>query len=240
MFIDEIHGLSRVVEESLYSLLQDFKGIDRDGRIVDVPPFTMVGATTILGEVNKPFLDRFPIIIELEPLNEGELVEVIDAHSNGSEAYIGQRKALAVIELHARNLSIGSDVLIPDWIKREIARRSLGNPRIALRITRHFQAVCNCQNPYELLDNSSVNYWFSLIGIDENGLHNVDLRVVKALLERNNEPMGVTALASAAQTSRMDLEQVIEPRLEYAGFLERTPQGRMLTMKAIKSYGVQI
>jgi holliday junction DNA helicase RuvB len=233
IFIDEIHGLDRQVEESLYSLLQDFKFIDKCGSLVTIKPMTFIGATTLLSEINKPFLDRFPLIIELDPMSINELVDVIKCDS---EKYVGQEKAIELLGFHFHDLLTTENSIIPEWLIRMIAHRALGNPRIALQITKHFQAICNDRDIYQILNRSTVEYYFNLLGIDEYGLHKVDRRVIHALLERGNKPIGVGALACSAKTTKGDLELVVEPRLEYVGFLERTPKGRMLTEKALRIY----
>lgn len=240
LFIDEIHGFSLDIEEQLYSVLQNFQTGD-DGRVVDLPRFTIIGATTLAGNLSKPLRDRFAIQLELDPATPEDIADIIDDNKHGMKEpstfaeYKGQDSAKKLLFAHIMALQNPNDYEVHNHVRNLIAMRSLGNPRIAKQILKHILAaqklVKYSISPVE------AEHLLGVLAIDINGLHKADRRVVMALIERANKPMGVAALASVAGVSKTDLEWIIEPRLEYCGFLLRTPRGRCLTEKGLKAYG---
>lgn len=239
VFIDEIHGLDLKVEECLYSALQD-SYISNKGTKVDVQKFTMVGATTMAGNLSKPLRDRFPLAIELEPTSEENLKRIIVDQQNGIPKptsfaeYHGQDNVKLLLRMHLRALFNETPYPILEETIDILAKRSLGNPRILKQFSKH--VVADQKIMERPLESWEAEELLTLLGIDERGLHPADRRVIKALIARENKPMGVAALASLANVSKVDLEQMIEPRLELCGFLERTPRGRRLQQVCIDEY----
>jgi len=238
MFIDEIHGLEQNVEESLYSILQDFEFCGSDGSLIKVPPFTMLGATSLLGKINKPFRDRFTINIELAIPSVSELSSIImdqGAPPTCFKDYSGQTEAKSILKMHIYSLQFERITSVSDTIAKEIATRALGNPRAAKQIYEHVVAYQTLMQ--KEITPGELSELFDLLGIDSLGLHKHDIRVIKSILRRNNEPIGLAALATLLGIPESDIEEVIEPRLELCGLLERTPRGRALTQKAVNIYG---
>ncbi len=240
VFIDEIHGLDLKIEECLYSALQDFY-ISRKGFQVHLPKFTMVGATTMAGNLSKPLRDRFPLAIELEPTSEENLKKIILDQQNGVpkptkfSEYHGQEKVKLLLKMHITALFSSDTYSIREETIDLLAKRSLGNPRILKQFAKHVAADQKVmKRPLEVWEAEEL--LTGLLGIDSRGLHPADRRVIKALIARENKPIGVAALASVANVSKVDLEQMIEPRLELCGFLNRSPRGRMLTQVCIDEY----
>jgi Holliday junction DNA helicase RuvB len=238
MFIDEIHGLEQNVEESLYSILQDFEFCDPNGRLIKVPTFTMLGATTLLGKINKPFRDRFTINIELVIPTIEELSTIIlnrGAPPTSFEDYSGQDAAKTILKMHVSSLGQRRIDDITTEVALEIASRALGNPRATKQTYEHVVAYQTLvQKPISLPELSQL---FDLLGIDSLGLHKHDIRVIKSILNRGNKPIGIAALSTLSGIPKGDIEEIIEPRLELCQLLERTPRGRALTQKAIDLYG---
>ena len=238
MFIDEIHGLEQNVEESLYSILQDFEFCGANGSLIQIPPFTMLGATTLLGKINKPFRDRFTINIELAIPTVDELSSIIMNQGQpptNFKNYSGQESAKAILKMHIFSLGFDRIPDIAEAIAREIAARALGNPRATKQMYEHVVAYQTLlRTPITL---RGLNGLFDLLGIDSLGLHKHDIRVIKSILSRGNKPIGIAALSTLSGIPKGDIEEIIEPRLELCQLLERTPRGRALTQKAIDLYG---
>jgi holliday junction DNA helicase RuvB len=240
IFIDEIHGLERVPMEALYPVLESRKNmlVHRTGRLL-LPPHTFIGATTEPGSLLEPFRARFPIDIELKPLQESEILSVIAEYVSGIHFpqsfadYKGQDEAKTLIWMHLSALGRPAE-LLPGFVQDEIARRSLGIPRLAKNIARHFLALRKAID--REMTQTDMDICFGLLGIDSNGVHRADRRVIKVLVERNNQPMGAAALAAAAGICKVDLENAVEGRLVRLGYLERTPRGRVITEKALREY----
>jgi Holliday junction DNA helicase RuvB len=212
LFIDEIHRLSPAVEEILYPAMEDFQldliigeGPAARSVRIDLPPFTLVGATTRSGLVTTPLRERFGIPLRLSFYNEAELVEIV--------------------QRGARVLGI---TLTPDGAS-EIARRARGTPRIAgrlLRRVRDFAAVDGLRE----IDRRAADGALSRLGVDNRGLDGMDRRYLGCLAESYaGGPAGVETLSAALGEQRDVLEEVIEPYLIQQGLLQRTPRGRMLS-----------
>jgi Holliday junction DNA helicase RuvB len=229
IFIDEIHRLNNIVEEYLYSAMEDFKldiMIDRGPNArsiqIDLPQFTLIGATTRAGLLTSPMRARFGVVSRLDYYNSDNLKSII----------LRSAKIL--------------NVKIDDEGAFEIARRSRGTPRIAnrlLRRTRDFAQVRADGNiTKEVADNS-----LKMLEVDERGLDDMDKRIIKTIIEKyNGGPVGLNTIAVAVAEESETIEEVYEPFLIQEGFIKRTPRGRVATQLAfehfnysLKNYGFQ-
>lgn len=215
LFIDEIHRLPKMVEEVLYPAMEDFVidvviGKDTGARSIrlDLPPFTLVGATTRAGDLSSPLRDRFGIVSKLEYYTVEQLGQIV-ARS-------------------ARVLGVSID---PDAV-HEIAVRSRGTPRIANRLLRRVRDFA------QVLNNGVISKELAMdaldkLHVDSLGLDDVDIRYLRGIIERfKGGPVGLEALASSISEEPMTLEDVYEPYLIQLGFVNRTPRGRVVTEKA--------
>ena len=215
LFIDEIHRLPKQVEEVLYPAMEDFcldivAGKDTTSRSIriDLPPFTLVGATTRAGDISAPLRDRFGITSKLEYYTNEELEDIL-------------KRTAKVYDTKA-------DL---DAIK-EIAKRSRGTPRIANRLFRRVRDFATVLNS-GLIDSKIADEALDRLKVDSLGLDSVDIRYLKGIIERfKGGPVGVEAIASAIGEETMTLEDVYEPYLLQIGFINRTPRGRIVTQKA--------
>jgi len=217
LFIDEIHRLPRVVEEVLYGAMEDFSislvvGKDSGARSIniDLPPFTLVGATTRAGDLSSPLRDRFGIVSKLEYYTLDELAAIVKRTSK----------------------VFGLD--IDDEATVEVAKRSRGTPRIANRLYRRirdFATVARMNSIDINITRSSLN----ALKVDELGLDDVDLAYLKGIIERfKGGPVGVEAIALAIGEEVTTLEDVYEPYLLQIGMINRTQRGRVATELAYK------
>ena len=217
LFIDEIHRLPRVVEEVLYSAMEDFSislvvGKDSGARSIniDLPPFTLVGATTRAGDLSSPLRDRFGIVSKLEYYTLDELSSIVKRTSK------------------VFGLDIDSEATV------EVAKRSRGTPRIANRLYRRirdFATVARISKIDINITKSSLN----ALKVDELGLDDVDLAYLKGIIERfKGGPVGVEAIALAIGEEVTTLEDVYEPYLLQIGMINRTQRGRVATELAYK------
>ena len=217
LFIDEIHRLSHSVEEVLYAAMEDYaldivigKGPSARSVRIDLPPFTLVGATTQVGRLAPPLRDRFGVICRLEFYKPEDLVLII------------KRTA----DILAMN--------IDDDGAFEIARRSRGTPRIAnrlLRRVRDFAAVYGSG----VVDEEQAAHALRRMDVDENGLDQMDRKLLRVLVDiYGGGPVGVKTLAVACSEEVRTIEDIYEPYLIQCGFLKRTSRGRMATAKAYK------
>ncbi len=219
IFIDEIHRLNNVVEEYLYSAMEDFKldiMIDRGPNArsiqIDLPQFTLIGATTRAGLLTSPMRARFGVVSRLDYYNSDNLKSII----------LRSAKIL--------------DVKIDDEGAFEIARRSRGTPRIAnrlLRRTRDFAQVRADGNiTKEVADNS-----LKMLEVDERGLDDMDKRIIKTIIEKyNGGPVGLNTIAVAVAEESETIEELYEPFLIQEGFIKRTPRGRVATQLAFEHF----
>ena len=221
LFIDEIHRLPKVVEEILYSAMEDYRvdiivGKDTSSEAIniDLPPFTLVGATTRFGDLSAPLRDRFGIVQQLQYYNAEELATIIKRTS----------KIL--------NYPIEQDATF------ELARRSRGTPRIANRLFRRIRDFAQ----YEDLDSITVSitdYALNKLNIDSAGLDITDIKYLKCLIERfNGGPAGLEAICATISEESVTVEDVNEPYLLQEGFITRTHRGRVATEKAYKHLGI--
>lgn len=222
LFIDEIHRIPRYIEEILYSAMEDFyldiivgsEGSSRNIKI-NLPHFTLVGATTRAGDLSSPLRDRFGIISKLNFYTEDELYQII------------------------KRTSRVLDTPITDDAARELAKRSRGTPRIANRL---FKRVRDFALVYgdgiinkEILDNS-----LDRLKVDKTGLDDTDYNLLLAIVERfNGGPVGLEALASSIGEEASTIEDVYEPYLLQQGYLKRTARGRVVTDKTYEYLGIK-
>lgn len=215
LFIDEIHRIPRFIEEILYSAMEDFKldiivGSDSSSRniTIDLPPFTLVGATTRAGDLTGPLRDRFGIVSRLNFYTEEELKQIVLRTSRVLNSPITEEAAY------------------------ELARRSRGTPRVANRLfkrVRDFALVMGDGN----IDLDITKVALEKLKVDEAGLDATDYNLLNSIIERfNGGPVGIDALASSIGEEASTIEDVYEPYLLQNGFLKRTSRGRMVTEKA--------
>ena len=221
LFIDEIHRLNPVVEEILYPALEDFQidimiGEGPSARSVklDLPPFTLVGATTRAGMLTNPLRDRFGIVARLEFYTPAELQLIV------------QRSAkLLNVETSAAGAT-------------EIATRSRGTPRIANRLLRRVRDFAQVKGN-GTVDVAVADAALKMLDVDQVGLDTMDRRMLEAIIHKfAGGPVGVENLAAAIGEERDTIEDVIEPFLIQQGYLQRTPRGRMATLLAYQHFGI--
>jgi len=220
LFIDEIHRLARSVEEVLYPAMEDFaldlvlgKGPSARSLRLDLPKFTLVGATTRAGMLSPPLRDRFGVLIHLDYYRSEDLAEIVMRS--------------------ARVLGVPIDPLAAE----EIARRSRGTPRIANRLLRRLRDYAEVKGDGEISLAMALE-GLQLLEVDPDGLDPVDRRLLKSLYERyGGGPAGLETLAAAIGEEKDTLEEVIEPYLLQQGYIQRTPRGRVLTPHAYQKMG---
>ena len=221
LFIDEIHRLSRSVEEVLYSAMEDYaldiiigKGPSARSVRIELPKFTLVGATTRAGALAAPLRDRFGIVSRLEYYKQGELEFIVTRAADILNIGIEQAGA------------------------SEIARRSRGTPRIANRLLKRVrdfaQVVGNGVITADIADEA-----LKRLHVDKMGLDRIDRRVLKCIIENyDGGPVGIETIAAAVSEERDTIEDVYEPYLMQLGFLGRTPRGRVATKLAYDHLGI--
>ena len=221
LFIDEIHRIPRFVEEILYSAMEDFTldiviGTENSSRSIkiDLPPFTLVGATTRAGDLTSPMRDRFGIINKLNYYTEDEL------------------KKIAIRTSKVLNCPIDEDAAL------ELARRSRGTPRICNRLfkrVRDFAMVMGSG----VIDLEITKHALDKLKVDSLGLDETDYNLLKSIIEKfNGGPVGIEAIASSIGEEQTTIEDVYEPYLLQTGLLKRTTRGRMVTKKAYEHLGI--
>ncbi len=220
LFIDEIHRLSRSVEEVLYSAMEDFKldiilgkGPSAKSLRLDLPQFTIIGATTRTGALAAPLRDRFGIMHRLEFYNEDEIKQIIHRSAD-----------ILNVKVHEEAAST-------------IANRARLTPRIANRLLKRVRDYADI-NGDGIIDTSIAHGALDLLEIDTAGLDPADRRLIKTIIENHTGgPVGVETLAAITGDERSTIEDFFEPYLLQIGFLERTPRGRKVTPKAYKHIG---
>ena len=221
LFIDEIHRLSRQVEEILYSAMEDFaldiiigKGPRARSIRVDIAPFTLIGATTKAGSLSPPLRDRFGVIARLEYYSTSALVEIITRAA----------QILKIpIELNGAE---------------EIARRSRGTPRIANRLLKRVRDFAQVEGSATITDDIADRALLAL-EVDRAGLDHTDRRLLDAMIHKfNGRPVGLDTLAASISEPRETIEDIYEPYLLQLGFIMRTPRGRVVTEAGYHHMGV--
>ena len=222
LFIDEIHRLPRYVEEVLYSAMEDYQldimvGKDSQARSirVDLPPFTLVGATTRFGDLSAPLRDRFGVVLRLDYYTVDELNAIVSRTAR----------------VHETKIDLNASI--------ELAMRSRGTPRIANRLFRRVRDFADVKNNGEITIDICKDA-LSKLGIDNDGLDYTDYRYLRAIVETfNGGPVGVESLAATISEEVSTIEDVYEPYLLQEGYIKRSNRGRMATEKAYNKLGVK-
>ncbi|MCU0700455.1 MAG: Holliday junction branch migration DNA helicase RuvB [Myxococcaceae bacterium] len=220
LFIDEIHRLSAAVEEYLYPAMEDFRlditidtGPAARAMKIDLPPFTLIGATTRTGLLTSPLRDRFQIQERLEYYDAAQLTKILDRSAG-----------ILDIELDAAGA-------------QEIARRARGTPRIANRLLRRLRDFAEVEGD-GTITRALADSALKRLDIDASGLDQMDRRLLETIIEKfGGGPVGVETIAAAVGEERDTIEDVYEPFLLQEGFLQRTPRGRMATARAYEYFG---
>ncbi|WP_324006217.1 Holliday junction branch migration DNA helicase RuvB [Pasteurella multocida] len=222
LFIDEIHRLSPAIEEVLYPAMEDYQldimiGEGPAARSIklDLPPFTLIGATTRAGSLTSPLRDRFGIVQRLEFYAVEDLTSIVARSAN------------------CLNLSIS------DTACYEIARRSRGTPRIANRLLRRVRDFADVRHA-GIISEESAKAALLMLDVDDAGFDYLDRKLLNAVVERfDGGPVGLDNLAAAIGEERETIEDVLEPYLIQQGFLQRTPRGRMATSRTYRYFGLE-
>jgi len=222
LFIDEIHRLPRAIEEVLYPAMEDFcldivvgKGPEARSVRLDLPPFTLVGATTRAGALSAPLRDRFGVLLRLEYYDDVSLAEIVARSAHLFEVEIEQIAAM------------------------EMARRSRGTPRIANRLLKrvrdYAQVLGDC-----MITEGLAKQALELLQVDPRGLDHIDHKLVTNMIERfRGGPVGLDTLAASIGEERVTIEDVYEPYLMQIGLIQRTPRGRVATHLAYEHFGYE-
>lgn len=222
LFIDEIHRLPRAVEEILYSAMEDYvidimlgKGPSAQNLRLDLPKFTLIGATTRFGALSSPLRDRFGIVNRLDYYNEKEIEEIIS------------RSAKII------------DVKLEKPALVEMSSRSRLTPRIANRLLRRVRDWAQVHGN-NTINSEALDETLKILDIDEKGLEQSDRRIIEAIITKyKGGPVGVNAVAAATGEERLTIEDVYEPYLIQVGMLERTNRGRVVTEQGYLHLGLE-
>jgi len=217
LFVDEIHRLSPIVEEVLYPAMEDFQidivigeGPAAQSVKIDIPPFTLVGATTRAGLLTSPLRDRFGLVQRLEFYSDDELTQIVT-------------RSASILGMHSE--AEGA---------KEIARRSRGTPRIANRLLRRVRDYAQVKGD-GIITQSIADLALNLLEVDSLGLDKMDRRFLETIIHKfEGGPVGIDSMATALGEERGTIEDVIEPFLVQQGFLVRTSRGRMATSHAYR------
>lgn len=223
LFIDEIHRLPRAVEEVLYPAMEDFcldivigKGPQARSVRLDLPPFTLVGATTRAGSLTAPLRDRFGVLCRLEYYNEEQLQNIVVRTAQILQTDLNESAAL------------------------EIARRSRGTPRIANRLLRRVRDFAQVKGSGDITIDLA-QYSLELMQVDRLGLDHIDHKLLKGIIEKfRGGPVGVETIAASIGEESTTIEDVYEPYLLQIGFIQRTPRGRIATSAAYEHFGMEL
>ena len=222
LFIDESHRMPKFVEEILYSAMEDYYiniviGTDGNSRNIkiDLPPFTLIGATTRAGDLSAPLRDRFGIISKLNYYTVEELFQIV-------------KRTSRILNTE-----------ITDAAAYELARRSRGTPRICNRLFRRVRDFALVEGK-GVIDEEILNLSLNRLKVDQDGLDETDYHLLRAIIERyDGGPVGLEALASSIGEEATTIEDVYEPYLLQNGYLKRTSRGRVATEKAYKHLGIE-
>lgn len=213
LFIDEIHRLSPAVEEILYPAMEDYRldiiigsGPAAQTVKVDLPRFTLIGATTRAGMISNPLRERFGMHFRMQFYSHEELAQIVK---------------LASIKLHKESNKDAS---------LEIARRSRGTPRVALRLLRRVRDFAEVENEHTI-KLERCKYALDELGVNDQGFDEMDLRLLQLLVENKARPMGLSTMAAALSEDEGTIEDAIEPYLLANGYIQRTARGRVPTVK---------
>lgn len=223
LFIDEIHRLPKAVEETLYPVMEDYaldiiigKGPSARTIRLDLPRFTLIGATTRYGLMAAPFRDRFGLIHRLNYYEPEVLISIVLKNAEKLQVVLSPESAL------------------------EIARRSRGTPRIALKLLKRVRDYTQIKGN-KASDPQTVHQALNMFSIDALGLEDPDRRFLEQIIKKHKGgPVGVSTIAATLNEDSMTIEEVIEPYLIQLGFLQRTPQGRVVTEKAYEHLKITV
>jgi len=213
LFIDEIHRMSPAIEEILYSAMEDYRldiiigsGPAAQTIKIDLPPFTLIGATTRAGMLSSPLRDRFGMHFRMEFYNHEELAQILNKAS----------------------LKLGKS--IEKKASHEIAKRSRGTPRITLRLLKRVRDFSDVKDE-NTISLKTTQFALNELGINEHGFDEMDIRLLTLLTNNKQKPIGLSTIAAALSEDEGTIEDVLEPYLLANGLIERTPRGRVATNK---------
>jgi len=223
LFIDEIHRLNRIVEEVLYPAMEDFcidivigKGPSARSVRLDLPPFTLIGATTRAGLLSAPLRDRFGVLSRLEYYNETELAEIVVRTADIFAVELEEEAAF------------------------ELARRSRGTPRIANRLLRRVRDFAQVEGDGKITAELA-QHALERLQVDKLGLDQIDYKLLKGIIEKfRGGPVGIDTIAATVGEEAETIEEVYEPYLLQIGFLQRTPRGRMVTSLVYEHFQIEV
>ena len=218
LFIDEIHRLSPAIEEILYPAMEDYRldiiigsGPAAQTVQIDLPRFTLIGATTRAGMISNPLRDRFGMHFRMSFYNDDELSKIVN---------------IASVKLNKptnENASV------------EIARRSRGTPRVALRLLKRVRDFAEV-NDEDIIDIKRCQYALNELGVNDKGFDEMDIRLLELLLSNKGRPMGLSTIAAALSEDEGTIEEAIEPYLLANGYIERTARGRIASVKSYELF----
>ncbi len=222
LFIDEVHRLPRSVEEVLYPAMEDFfldivigTGPSARSVRIDLPPFTLVGATTRAGLLSAPLRDRFGVLSRLEYYDTDALCSIIERTADIFDSNISKEAAV------------------------EVARRSRGTPRIANRLLKRIRDISQVKGESEI-SLETTNEALQMLQVDEVGLDHIDHKLLKGIIDGfNGGPVGLDTISATIGEESQTIEDVYEPYLLQIGFIQRTPRGRVVTPKAYQHFGIK-
>lgn len=219
LFIDEIHRLSPAIEEILYPAMEDFRldiiigsGPAAQTIKIDLPPFTLIGATTRAGMLSNPLRDRFGINFRLQFYNDAELAQIL-------------KNAAVILKKNIENDAC-----------TEIARRSRGTPRVALRLLRRVRDFADVRGEMTI-DFARARESLDALGVNELGFEELDLLYLKILCEGEGRPIGLSTICAALSEDESTIEDMVEPYLLANGYVEKSARGRLPTKKSLKLFG---
>ncbi|UII55016.1 Holliday junction branch migration DNA helicase RuvB [Cytobacillus spongiae] len=223
LFIDEIHRLPRAIEEVLYPAMEDFcldivigKGSSARSVRLDLPPFTLVGATTRAGSLSAPLRDRFGVLSRLEYYREDQLKDIV----------------IRTAELFETAIDVNA--------AEEIARRSRGTPRIANRLLRRVRDFAQVRGN-GVIDEALAIEALELLQVDRLGLDHIDHKLLRGIIEKfRGGPVGLETIAATIGEEALTIEDVYEPYLLQIGFLQRTPRGRIVTNLVYRHFQMEV
>lgn len=223
LFIDEIHRLPRSVEEVLYPAMEDFfldivigTGPSARSVRIDLPPFTLVGATTRAGLLSAPLRDRFGVLSRLEFYEAKDLCSIIERTAEIFQTSITKEAAT------------------------EVARRSRGTPRIANRLLKRIRDISQVKGEVEISADTTADA-LTMLQVDDEGLDHIDHKLLKGMIENfQGGPVGLDTIAATIGEESQTIEDVYEPYLLQIGFIQRTPRGRIVTPKAYLHFGMKV
>lgn len=218
LFIDEIHRLSPAVEEILYPAMEDYRldiiigsGPAAQSVKIDLPRFTLIGATTRAGMISNPLRDRFGMNFRMQFYDDNELAKIVQMASWKLEKYSDDEASL------------------------EIARRSRGTPRVALRLLRRVRDYAEVENE-EVIELQRCKYALDELGVNDKGFDEMDLKLLELLISNKGKPMGLGTIAAALSEDEGTIEDAIEPYLLANSYIERTARGRVATVKTYELF----